>query len=106
MVNIVNVNEYGHVIDRKQTTFTLPGENNLGVENNVIKLSNAAGSGLGDVTIGKGNLITPVTEGKVIKINHDEIADSSPEKEIISKNLIDNNRHNEHYYYIIKTIYV
>lgn len=85
----VNVNEYGHVIDRKQTTFTLPGENSLGVENNVIKLSNAAGSGLGDVTIGKGNLITPVTEGKVIKINHDEIADSSPEKGTISKNLKD-----------------
>ena len=85
----VNVNEYGHVIDRKQTTFTLPGENNLGVENNVIKLSNAAGSGLGDVTIGKGNLITPATEGRVIKINHDEISDNSPEKGTISKNLKD-----------------
>lgn len=85
----VNVNEYGHVIDRKQTTFTLPGENSLGVENNVIKLSNAAGSGLGDVTIGKGNLITPATEGRVIKINHDEISDNSPEKGTISKNLKD-----------------
>ena len=85
----VNVNEYGHVIDRKQTIFTLPGENNLGVENNVIKLSNAAGSGLGDVTIGKGNLITPATEGRVIKINHDEISDNSPEKGTISKNLKD-----------------
>ena len=83
----VNVNEYGHVIDRKQITFTLPGENSLGVENNVIKLSNAAGSGLGDVTIGKGNLITPVTEGRVIKINHDEISDNSPEKGTVNANL-------------------
>ena len=85
----VNVNEYGHVIDRKQTTFTLPGENSLGVENNVIKLSNADGSGLGDVTIGKGNLITPVTEGRVIKINHDEISDNSPEKGAVNANLSD-----------------
>lgn len=85
----VNVNEYGHVIDRKQTTFTLPGENSLGVENNIIKLSNADGSGLGDVTIGKGNLITPVTEGRVIKINHDEISDNSPEKGAVNANLSD-----------------
>ena len=85
----VNTNEYGHIIDRTQTIFTLPGENSLGVENNVIKLSNGAGSGLGDVTIGQGNLITPVTEGKVIKINHDEITDSSPEKVTINKNLKD-----------------
>lgn len=85
----VNVNDYGHVIDRKQVRFTLPGENSLGVENNIIRLSNAADTGLGEVTIGKGNLITPVTEGRVIKINHDEIADSSPEKGTISKNLKD-----------------
>lgn len=89
VITEVNVNEYGHVIDRKQTTFTLPGENSLGVENNIIKLSNADGSGLGDVTIGKGNLITPATEGRVIKINHDEISDNSPEKGTISKNLKD-----------------
>lgn len=83
----VNVNEYGHVINRKQTTFTLPGENSLGVENNVIKLSNAAGSGLGEVTIGKGNLITPVTEGRVIKIDHEPITDQSPQQGTVNANL-------------------
>lgn len=85
----VKVNEYGHVTDRKQTTFTLPGENSLGVEKNVIKLSNADGTGLGTVTLGAGNLITPATEGAVIKINHDEIANNSPEKGAVNANLSD-----------------
>lgn len=87
-ITAVEVNDYGHVTGCAQTTFTLPGNNSLEVENNVIKLLDSDGNPLGAATIAQGNLITPTTtEGGVITINHDEIADTSPEKGTIEANL-------------------